>query len=192
MSGFAEPVEYVVQVGDSYERRRHMRRFDPLLQQLNEQAVTPMQSHGNSGPGSPNKAGSRPPLNQVYVDMVDTIHEGAIDAWVLLETHEPHGSLPRLLADIYCSVAANCDLHPDECGEVARMAQHWVRSARVLLGYESRRVVLADTVCGTCDGTLVVAADASTSVRCIGTLATPSCGTVYGRTQWLTLAQQSQ
>ena len=49
---------------------------------------------------------------------------------------------------------------------------------------------LADTACGNCGGQLVVAADASTSVRCAGDSLNPPCGQEYQHGQWLALARQ--
>lgn len=187
--GFSEHIDFVVEVRGGYERRGCVRRFDSLLSQLWTNSITPLAVSGQSSGSSPNKAGSRSPVNQVYADLIDTIHEQANDAWSLLEGESsPPCALPVLLGELHSAVA-RCPV--DNAGaahQVVRMAAEWVRRARVALGYETRTVQLADSVCGQCGGTLVVAADASTDVRCIGTSAAESCGMVYGRMQWLALA----
>lgn len=186
--GFNEHIEFVVEINGGYERRGAVRRFEALLTQLETNSITPLTASGQSGPGSPNKAGSRPPLNQAYADLVDTIHEQAIAAWLILEQDQPPIPLTALLDQLYMAVLRNSLAAPQGCEKVVRMASDWVKRARVLLGFETRTVVLSETVCGQCGGTLVVAADASTDVRCIGTQAAESCGMVYGRLQWLSLA----
>jgi hypothetical protein len=191
--GFNEHIDYVVEVkgmnGTHYERRGAVRRCEGLLAQLWTNSITPLQSRAQSGPGSPNKAGSRSPLNDRYADLIDTIHEQAREVWATLEDPEAiPGPLPLLLAELAASVDRQCEERPNACKTAAHRAGAWVRSARITLGYETRQVQLTDSVCGRCGGTLIVAADASTDVRCIGTDDEPACGMVYGRAEWLSLA----
>jgi hypothetical protein len=188
VNGFSEPVEYVVTVNGQREARRAVRRYDGLLRQLAEQSTTPLPSRGQNGPGG-GKAGSRPTMNMVYANAVDTIEENAWIAWELLcgPGYNSEWGLSLLLAHLYDHVKGYADERPDECATVARMARKWVHDARVLLGYESRKVTLADTVCGECGGTLVVAIDATSDVRCIGTASAEPCGMVYGRLEWVSL-----
>lgn len=188
VNGFSEPVEYVVTVNGQREARRAVRRYEGLLTQLTAQSTVPLARTGANGP-SGGKPGSRPPMNMAYANAVDTIHEGALTAWAML--HEwgpnPKWSLPVLLAQIQHTIEHDAGECPDECATVAGMARKWVHDARVLLGYESRKSTLADTVCGACGGTLVVAVDATSDVRCIGKPPAEPCGMVYGRLEWVSL-----
>lgn len=54
-------------------------------------------------------------------------------------------------------------------------------SVRRLLGYDVPMIKLASTSCHVCEGTLTVAADASTDVMCM----TEGCGTVYAQADWI-------
>lgn len=187
-TGFSESVEYVVVVNGVREARRSTRKYDGLIEQLSLNSTTPLQSRAGVGGGG-GKPGSRPPINQVYANCIDTIHEGAWIAWEVLcgPGYNSNWTLPQLLALLWDRVTAYADERPEACETVARMARRWVHDARVLLGYESRKVVLADTVCGQCGGTLVVAVDATSDVRCTGTPDTDPCGMVYGRLEWISL-----
>lgn len=190
--GFNEHVDYVVDLHGTRHARTAIRHYEGLLTQLEANSTMPLQSRAQ-GSGGGGKPKSRPPLNTVYSDMRDTIHEGALTAWVLLyEDRAWPIALPALLEELQRGVALNCGDSFYECATIAGMARKWVHDARVLLGYESRKVVLADTVCGECGGALMVAVDATSDVRCAGTPATESCGTVYGRLEWISLLQSGE
>jgi hypothetical protein len=72
-------------------------------------------------------------------------------------------------------------------GEPVKRLRGLRRQARLFLGYDAPLMVIKDTVCGTCGGSLTVARDASTSVRCIGTEDQEPCGTEYPRHTWIAL-----
>jgi len=86
-------------------------------------------------------------------------------------------------------------VHPRFVCKVADRADEWVKSARLLLGYEVRSVMLADTVCGVCGGALSVPRDASGDVVCVGLPyddpqeAQQPCGAVYRRLDWPDLVE---
>lgn len=63
----------------------------------------------------------------------------------------------------------------------------WIHDARILLGYDVPMREIADTVCGECEGKLIVADDASSDVICVGTESTESCGRRYPHWEWLEL-----
>lgn len=185
--GFREPVEFVRVVNGQREAHRVVRRYDGLIGQLMAQSTTPLPSRsGDAGGGG--KPGSRPPMNMVYANAVDTIHEQAEDAWDAI-ADGAHGetTLAGLLATLRQTVVDYADERPEGAETVARAFRRWVHDARVLLGYESRKVTLADTVCGECGGTLAVAIDATSDVMCIGTAAADPCGMIYGRLEWVSL-----
>lgn len=188
--GFSEPIEYVVEVNGVREARRVMRRYDALLSQLEAAGVEPLQSRA-PGPGGGGKPGSRPPINEAYVNCIERIHEGAQDVWAVLNSEGAryHGPLAHLLVSIKICVGSHAEEYAwhDRTVTAWREARSWVHDARVLLGYESRKTTLADTVCGQCGGTLVVAVDATSDVRCIGTQDSDPCGMVYGRLDWVSL-----
>lgn len=62
-------------------------------------------------------------------------------------------------------------------------------TARRFLDYDAGTMHIAGTVCHKCGGALVVARDASTSVRCTGTigLELEPCGQEYERSTWIAL-----
>lgn len=185
--GFREPVEFVRVVNGQREAHRVVRRYDGLIGQLMAQSTVPLPSRTGDGPGG-GKPGSRPPMNMVYSNAVDTIDEQASDLWADIEPDtNPASPLAALLADLREWVIDSADEHPQDAQKVARAFRRWVHDARVMLGYESRRVTLADTVCGECGGTLAVAIDATSDVLCIGTVDADPCGMIYGRLEWVSL-----
>ncbi|MGW6257634.1 hypothetical protein [Streptomyces sp. NPDC055085] len=183
--GWLERIEYAVKIGDNIEKRSNIRWFKALIDQLEEEATTSLAYR--SGGGNPNKSSSRPPINVQYSEMVDTIHEQAQLAYDLVERdgHDPSWPLRTLLHELKHSVQRNEG--SQHANSATRMVSHWVYQARIALGYESRIVRLTDTVCGQCGGTLAVAADASTEVRCIGTFGALPCGTTYPQESWADL-----
>ena len=82
----------------------------------------------------------------------------------------------------------NFDAH-DLLLELRRDLQQYVKRARLLLGYDVRMRTIADTVCGECGGTLIVADDASSDVFCVGNAeaGTATCGRRYDHTEWIDL-----
>lgn len=195
VNGWSERIEYKVRINDVIEARAKSVRHNALLAQLHEAALHGT-SNGSSNGGSTNKPGSRPPLNMAPLNLVDSITEQAQYHYHSLCTmvNAKPPSLMRkrpVIQTLHHIVvtALNAHEYPQEVREVTRAAQMWVRKSRVMLGYEKPHVLLKDTVCGTCGGALVVASDASSDVRCIGTNAGPSCGQVYPRYQWLDLMQ---
>lgn len=185
--GFREPVEFVRVVNGVREVHRVERRYEGLIGQLMMQSTVPLPSRTGDGPGG-GKPGSRPPLNMVYRNMVDTIEEQAKALWGEIDGESaPPWPLATVLAALREWVIDNVTDGPDMAQAVARGFRRWVHDARVLLGYESRKVTLADTVCGQCGGTLAVAVDATSDVRCIGTADEDPCGMIYGRLEWVSL-----
>lgn len=185
--GFTERVEFVRIVDGQREVHTAVRRHEGLIQQLTDQSTVPLARTGGNGPSGA-KPGSRPPMNMVYANAVDTIEENAWIAWEYLNgPGNAPWTLPVLLGNLLRTVEANADECPDDVSHVARMARKWVYDARCLLGYESRRTAVQDVTCGECGGTLVVAFDATSDVRCIGTASADPCGMVYGRLEWVSL-----
>jgi hypothetical protein len=62
----------------------------------------------------------------------------------------------------------------------------YIRETRLLLGLDAPVIRLADTVCGECQGPLVVAQDGSSDVEC------EWCGFVYHRNTWAQIAEDLQ
>ena len=190
--GFRESVDFVRIVDGHREAHSVVRRYDGLIAQLMHQSTTPLPSRTGEGPGG-GKPGSRPPLNMVYRNMVDTIAEQAQTLWEDYTDPEvdPRGDVGAILADLRAWVIDSVSTRENGAQIVARAFRRWVHDARVMLGYEGRRVTLADTVCGECGGTLVVAIDATSDVRCVGTDDAEPCGMVYGRLDWVSLLADS-
>jgi hypothetical protein len=79
-----------------------------------------------------------------------------------------------------------------EIRDVVRGLRTMERKIRLFLGYDAQKRLLADTSCDKCGGALIVAEDASSDVRCIGTPSERSCGHVYPRWQWISLYEAQQ
>lgn len=183
LRGWSEPIEFTTRTSGLDVRKTVHRKYASLLSQLAENASQPMQA-GARGPSGPNKAGSRPPTNSQYSDCIDGIQEQATEA--LIELHvafRPYGkqSVEWLLSNLEFEVTHRYLAQQAECFRAAETVDRMVRKARVLLGYETRLIILADTSCHQCHGTLTVAADASTDVVCL------DCGHSYSRMKWIDL-----
>lgn len=74
-----------------------------------------------------------------------------------------------------------------QLADITHQLSRVVRSARVLLGYESETVQFADTVCGQCGGALTAERIAPTKVTCAGSPLKPPCGKIYPWSQWAAL-----
>lgn len=177
-------------------------KHEPLLAQLGYEAL--VQRSGEPSLGSnPNKAGSRAPGNaaplSLLADIKEQGHQLLCDA-ILLKEREPSKAYKHLkVVDVLLNLVRETTglehVHPQFVCKVATAADTWVKDARLLLGYEVRSVMLADTVCGTCGGALSVPRDASGDVVCVGKpyadpeLAEPPCGAVYRCWDWPKLAE---
>lgn len=186
--GWHERIEYSVKVGDVVEERVKSVRFPSILSQLRIMARMPSSVASNGC--NPNKSGSRPPVNMAPLNLIDDIHVQAIAASRMLgnsihRTHTVEEALGELISA--CAlIESACE--SDACLMAAvRCAEGWVKRGRLMLGYDIRETILVDAVCGECGGTLVVAVDASSDVRCIGTEDNLSCGTRYPKATWLDL-----
>jgi hypothetical protein len=71
--------------------------------------------------------------------------------------------------------------------DLERATASWVRKAEAALKITVGQTMFEGMVCGNCSGALAIAADNSTEVRCIGSLADGSCGTTYGPSEWIEL-----
>ncbi|MCX4912830.1 hypothetical protein [Streptomyces sp. NBC_00687] len=142
---------------------------------------------------SGDKPHSNPPGNQEALDLLMAIKADAASCFAALREHlyptHPQRAVDtvtalRTLPD-WCAMAGGAEV----AGNVREVLRKHVRTARIVLGYDTRQHMLADTVCGDCGGALIVADDASTDVRCIGSPDTPPCGTRYYRWQWIDLLE---
>ena len=194
-AGWDEHIEYSVCVdGRNIEARAKTVRHPALIVQLKE-AGAERTSCGSQERGSPNKPGPRPPGNMAPLHLLDTINEEAhfvyADLWRNTKGTDPileakDKRLPLLLRSLTILVEQSHE-YPDLIHEVARQAKGWVNKAKVMLGYQRPYTMLATSVCGECGGALIVAVDASTDVRCIGTPDCVPCGMVYRQEDWISL-----
>jgi hypothetical protein len=112
----------------------------------------------------------------------------AVDAW-------RHRKVVAVILNLHREAESLEHVHPMFVAKVANKADRWVKDARLMLGYETRTVMLADTVCGECGGALSVPRDASGDVVCMGkpyddpTKAEQPCGTTYSRWDWVELLE---
>lgn len=192
--GWDEPhVEHAVIINGATELRARTVRHPGLLAQLD--AASKHQNTPTAGPATRARPGSRPPGNMAAFTLLDDISRQARDLLREMRaelgrtpTQEHWGSTTAALTGLIPACLALEPHRPETARYAVRETRCWVRRARVVLGHEKPTSVLRDTVCGECGGALVVAADATTDVRCIGTPDTLSCGTVYERWRWLELA----
>lgn len=160
----------------------------PLMDQLSSAIAQPRAVSNSDGGRSSNKAGSRAPGNFeaffIRDDAVRVLDAATQDLRVLLKLD---GSLidQAFQAEIIDSDESKLIL-AGTLRELSRV----VKMARVCLTYESPKSALADTQCEECDGTLVVAKDASSDVFCVGFEGTGGCGKRYRRTDWARLLQE--
>lgn len=177
--------------------RIHSVKHEPLLAQLGYAAL--IKGTGEPSLGSnPNKAGSRPPGNAAPLNLLDRIAEEARashrealelmgnDVASVVPTLHVCGVLHALMS---CAVQLQHE-HPRAVARTASLGDGWVSSARLLLGYDRRTVMLRDVSCDACGGALSVPVDASGDVVCVGVLAvgpepaTGACGRAYPRSTW--------
>ncbi len=171
----------------------------PLMDQLQEAVTEPTATGGGEG-GATDKPHSVAPGNQEALDLLLRVSQVAIGHYQRLRTElypDHRGGFrntgPNALRQVvdWCAMASDGTV---ECGyelvcEVKEDLRRLVRTARIILGYDSPQRMLAETVCGDCGGALIVAEDATSDVRCIGTPDTASCGTRYLTWQWIDLLE---
>lgn len=166
-----------------------------LIDQLQEALTEPVSVSGGGGAAG-DKPHSNPPGNQ---EALELLHDVKRDAWdcygalhyALYPAHElRRPSLVNALRTLpdWSAMAAESELYDLVCS-VKETLRKLVRSARIVLGYDTPQRMLADSVCGECGGALIVASDASTDVRCVGTPEAEPCGTIYRRWQWIELLE---
>lgn len=184
--GFSERIEYGVVMAGEREGRANTRHYPSLIGQLRERACAPMQSHGG-GPSGPNKSGSRPPTNTQYSDILDDMAEQAGALYRCVDDDTRVRGLEHLIVDLKAWVERNAVNDDVQARVILNTTQGWVKRARIALGYETRKVMLADASCTNCGGWLEVAMDATTDVSCVGDATKPACGHSYDRLRWIDL-----
>lgn len=182
VDGWHERVEYHVRVGLAIEARAASVRQPGLIEQLTSEVsgYTPVSTGARWG-----QPGSRPPGT---LDLLDLVNH--IDAWLHGQDGlARRGTTRRQKLRGLVSVA---DVRGGEwTHEVLRDLRRFRKTARIMLQYDVPAVPLRDTVCGACGGTLVVAVDADSDVRCVGDILQdqPSCGMVYHKWAWVDLLE---
>lgn len=184
--GWNERVSFMVAVDVNgervYERRTESRRQDPYLTQL-AQSVYHVPVRGGSGGGSVNKPESKIPGNLVRPDeLMYEVQEIAVK--YLGYACRPAAHALRALVE-----------HPHDAAEakdIIRELRYVERKIRLFLGYDAEKRLLADTLCDKCGGALIVAEDASSDVKCVGTPSERACGHSYPRWQWISLYEAQQ
>ncbi|SOE25632.1 hypothetical protein [Streptomyces sp. OK228] len=180
---------------ESIEARARTVQLPSLIEQLQEAVAEPVSMTGGDG-ASGDKPHSKAPGNQEALDLLMSIKIDAAICYsglrqVLYPAHPERNvsvvSALRALPD-WCAMASDSGYEQIVC-DVKEVLRKRVRSARIILGYDTRQSMLADVVCGDCGGALVVADDASTDVRCIGTPDAAPCGTRYYRWDWINLLE---
>lgn len=177
---------------EGVEARARTVQLSSLIEQLQEAIAEPVSMTGGDG-ASGDKPHSNPPGNQEALDLLMAIKADAASCFGALRQQlypaHPQRAVDtvtalRTLPD-WCAMAGGAEA----AGNVRETLRKHVRTARIVLGYDTRQSMLADVVCGDCGGALIVADDASTDVRCIGSPDAAPCGTRYYRWQWIDLLE---
>jgi hypothetical protein len=183
VDGWYERVEYKIMVNRQIESRVTSVRQRSLLHQLASEVSGYSPSSVGERYGQP---GSRPPGS---LDMLDLLTD--IDLYLGAVKATGKGREAKLRSLVSISFSGG----PEWGSVIVRDLGRFVKTARIMLGYDVPARPLRDTVCGSCGGTLVVAQDADSDVRCVGKptddpqVSEPPCGTVYPRWQWVDLLE---
>ncbi|AZM51786.1 hypothetical protein DMA15_03640 [Streptomyces sp. WAC 01529] len=179
------------------EARARTLQLPSLIVQLQEAVTEPVSKAGGDGIGAIDRPHSNPPGNGEALALLLTIRADAHDYYDALRAvlYPGHGerkgvtvlSALRAIPD-WCAMAGEAG-HDDLVYGIKEDLRKRVRTARIILGYDSPMAMLADVLCGDCGGALIVAGDASTDVRCIGTPEAAPCGTKYFRWDWIKLLE---
>ncbi len=131
-----------------------------LLEQLKDEATHPKQSVGGNG-----KAQFGPSIPGRF------------------QAIELHDEIMRYLTSRVISD------DPASLEKALTETRSLVNRTRIMLGYETPKVALADSPCPDCNGILVVARDAHSDVKCVGDSLRPACGKVFRREDWADLLE---
>jgi hypothetical protein len=175
VDGFHERIEYNVMVGHGIEARAASVRQPGLITQLlgEVSGYAPVSTGARWGQPS-----SRPPGT---LDFIDLLHH--IDSWLIMESATGRNRTEKLRSLVSSATFRSDEWTKEACHDLRRFR----KTARIMLQYDVPAVPLRDTVCGECGGTLVVAVNADSDVRCVGTSEQPSCGMVYEKWRWVEL-----
>ncbi|MEU6674783.1 hypothetical protein [Streptomyces sp. NPDC046925] len=191
---------YVCVCPQRLEERARSALQPPLVDQLQEAISEPVANGSGSGSGARDKPHSNPPGNGEALELLMKIqatawlHHGKLRAELYPDhVHAPRITAPAVLRQIadWSAMASDGTL---ECGyslvvDVKEDLRKLVKTARIILEYDSPQRMLEETVCGNCSGALIVAEDASSDVRCIGAPDAPGCGQRYFRWDWINLLE---
>jgi hypothetical protein len=214
VSGWKEKVAYKVAV--TYHREECPREGEcecPVTHEKRNKVVTEkglltqLQNYGDHkdtdrGPKS-ERAAPRVKTPKLHPELngfltLDEIH---CDAYMVLDrVFEQAGRdrtwlsqpLKMVLMGLGYQVRQFVEDQPELASEVLHATAKWVMSAKRTLALTVPDAIFGDTVCGICSGGLAIAWDNSSDIRCVGTPATPPCGKVYPKTEWLALYEQQQ
>lgn len=177
VDGFYERVEYSVLRNRRLEARAANMRQPGLISQLTGEVsgYSPVAIGERWG-----QKGSRPPGTLDLVDLVDHI-----DKWLAQQGAQGRGRLEKLRFLVSCAGFRG----EPWTQETYRDLRRYRKTARIMLQYDTPSVSLRDTVCGECGGTLVVAVNVDSDVRCVGTEEQQSCGKIYHRYMWVDLLE---
>lgn len=170
------------------ENRAAVRRQQSLCIQLRASRFAKRVTVKDTGGGHPGKASKKPPPPGNLVEPDDILYRFATTAREALGPVTPY-VLSRPFADDaeqwLLRLRQNLQaLNRSQLADVTRKMDRVVRSARILLGYESDTVQFANTLCGDCGGALAAQRHVPTEVRCVGGPTQDPCGRVYGWQSW--------
>lgn len=214
VSGWSEKVEYKVPV--TYHRTECTREGECECPVTNEKRTKVVKQKGllaqlqeytkhrdtDRGPKS-ERAAPRVKKPKLHPELngflaLDEIH---CDAYMVLDRiFEQAGRdrtwltqpLKMVLMGLHYQVKQFIETELELAEEVQRATDKWVMTAKRALALTVPDAIFGDTVCGNCSGGLSIAWDNSSDIRCVGTPATPPCGQVYPKTEWIALYEQQQ
>lgn len=181
--GWTETIKFKDEFGKTHYRDSFQ---EPLIAQLAEEVSQPRAPRGSDGSKNANKSTSSMPGNEQALFLLEETHEALAETRKLLNL-----SLRYEADDKRFMLGELAQRTPDqdalkEC--VAILARR-VKAARILLGYETEKIELANAECEECGGTLVVARDVSTDVMCVGADEIRGCGKRYRRRDFVKLLE---
>jgi hypothetical protein len=175
VDGWTERVEYNIVINMRVEARATSVYQRPLIDQLMSEASGYAPVSMGSRWGKPD---SRPPATLDLMGLVESI-----DQYLAHQEAEGRGRLEKLRNLVSKSSVWGDEWTRETCHELRR----FIRTARIMLQYDVPQRKLTETVCHICGGSLAVAVDADSDVRCVGTTQQTSCGQIYRKTQWIDL-----
>lgn len=171
VDGWHEQIEYYAPVEQGIERRVKNIKQKALIAQLLQE----VSGYGTNSMGDRwGKPGSRPPGTLDIMALIDDI-----DRWLWEHAACSATSRTTRLRSLV-TIATGRD-ETEWADDVTRQLRRYIKTARIMLGYDVPTRKLRDIGCGDCGGTLIVAIDVESDIHCT------ACPKRYTRWEWVDL-----